>query len=113
MQDTVVAQMLVFYMGRVKRKTSFEQAKNAKIQIILRMRKVSFDFCPPFIHSVVSNGSISGQWRPWSADVQADLGFRCPHMPKDTFSHGAAHIYQGRFQSAYMSRGIAFPAGVL
>ena len=24
------------------------------------------------------------------ADAQADLGFCCPHMPEDTFSHGAA-----------------------
>ena len=28
-------------MGRVKRKGAFEHAKNAQIQIILRMRKVS------------------------------------------------------------------------
>ena len=46
----------------------------------------------PFIHSVVFNDFISGQWRPWSdcMNVQADLGLRCPHMPKDTFSHGPA-----------------------
>ena len=25
-------------------------------------------------------------------DAQADLSLRCPHMPKDTFSHDAAHI---------------------
>ena len=32
----------------------------------------------PFIHFVVSNDSVSGQWRPWSdcADAQADLGLR-------------------------------------
>ena len=24
--------------------------------------------------------------------MRADLDLRCPHMPKDTFSHGAAHI---------------------
>ena len=23
------------------------------------------DLCCPFIHSVLSNGSVSGQWRPW------------------------------------------------
>ena len=50
--------------------------------------------CLPFIHSVVSNDSVSGQQRPWSecADAQADLGLHCPHMPEDTFSLGAAHI---------------------
>ena len=26
------------------------------------------------------------------ADVQADLGFRCPHMLEDTFSHGAVQM---------------------
>ena len=26
------------------------------------------------------------------AGAQAELGIRCPHMPEDTFSHGAAHI---------------------
>ena len=48
----------------------------------------------PFIHSVVSNDSVSGQWRPWSdcADAQADLGLRCPHMPEDTFYHDAVHL---------------------
>ena len=35
--------------------------------------------CPPFIHSVVSKY------------VQADLSLCCPHMPKDMFSHSAAH----------------------
>ena len=48
----------------------------------------------PFIHSVVSNYSVSGQWRPWSdcADAQSDLGLRCPHVPEDTFSYGAAQL---------------------
>ena len=47
----------------------------------------------PFIQSVVSDDSASGQWRPWSdcADAQSDLELRCPHMPEDTFSHGTSH----------------------
>ena len=46
------------------------------------------------IHSIVSFDSVSGQRRPCSdcADAQADLGLRWPHMPKDAFSHGAAHF---------------------
>ena len=38
--------------------------------------------CSPFIHFVVSNESVSGQWWPWSdcADAQADLGLRFPDM---------------------------------
>ena len=40
--------------------------------------------CSQFIHSIVSNDSVSGQGRPWSAcaDAQADLGLRWPHMPE-------------------------------
>ena len=40
------------------------------------------DLCSPLIHSVGSNYSISGQWRPWSdcASAQSDLGLHCPHM---------------------------------
>ena len=51
------------------------------------------DPCSPFLHSVVSNDSVSGQGKPWSdcADAQADMGLRCPHMPEDKFPHGAAH----------------------
>ena len=43
--------------------------------------------CSSFKHSVVSNDSVSGQWRPWSdcADAQADLDLRCQHMHEDTF----------------------------
>ena len=52
------------------------------------------NICSAFIHSIVSNDSVSGQWRPWSAcvDTQADLGLRCPHMPENTFSHGAVKM---------------------
>ena len=50
--------------------------------------------CSPFIHSVVSSNSVRGQRRPWSdcADAQADLGLHSPNMPRDTFSHGEAHM---------------------
>ena len=43
--------------------------------------------CSPFMHSVASNETLSGQGRSWSdcADAQSDLGLRCPHMPKTRF----------------------------
>ena len=46
--------------------------------------------CSSFIHSVVSNDSVSKQWKPCSdcPDAQADLGFYCPCMPEDAFSLG-------------------------
>ena len=46
----------------------------------------------PLKHTIVSNDSVCGQRMPWSvcADAQNDLGLRCSHMPKDTFSHTAA-----------------------
>ena len=52
------------YMGCVKRKRAFENVQNARIQIILRMCKVSS--VPLFsIHTfVVSNDSVSEQRRP-------------------------------------------------
>ena len=48
----------------------------------------------PVIHSVVSNISVCGQWRPWSdcADAQADLDIRCPHMSENMFSHGVVEL---------------------
>ena len=60
------------------------------------------DPCSPFLHSVVSNDSVSGQGKPWSdcADAQADMGLRCPHMPEDKFPHGAAHA------ARHMSRNV-------
>ena len=50
--------------------------------------------CSPLKHSMVSNDSVCGQKRSWSdcVDAQADLGLRCPYIPKDTFSHGAAQL---------------------
>ena len=49
------------------------------------------DLCFPFIHSIVSNDSVSGQWMPWSdwVDAQAYLGLRWSYMPENTFSYGA------------------------
>ena len=29
-------------------------------------------------------------------DVQADLGLHCPHMPENTFSHGAAYLFPNK-----------------
>ena len=56
--------------------------------------KYHSSLCSQFIHSVVSNDSVSRQWWPWSdcRFAQLDLGLHCLHMPEDTFSHGMAHI---------------------
>ena len=84
----VVYFIIIRAASRVKR--AFEHVQNTQIQIILRMRKVSSGHLRS-IETVVSNVSVQG--RPWSdcADAQADQGLRWPHMPKDTFSYGAAH----------------------
>ena len=57
--------------------------------------KYHLGLCSPFIHSVVSIDSVSGQWRSWSdcMDEQADQGLCCLHMPEDIFSHGAAQLF--------------------
>ena len=41
---------------------------------------------------VISNDSVSRQWRPWldCIDAQAGLGLHC--WPKNTFSYGLTHI---------------------
>ena len=80
-------------MGRVKRTSAFEHAENAQIRINLGMRKVLSGRLLSIHISVVSNDSVRVQRRPGSdcADAQADLGLRCPQMPEDTFSHGAAN----------------------
>ena len=71
------------YMGHAKQNCIFVHAQNAQIQIHPTHPPSHPVICYPLIHSVVSNDSVSGQRRPWSdcADAQADLGFRCPHMP--------------------------------
>ena len=51
-------------MGSIKGKSAFEHVQNVQILIILHMRKVSSELCSPFIHLVVSNGSVSAQGRP-------------------------------------------------
>ena len=40
--------------------------------------------CLPFIHYVVSNDSVGGQWSTWSdcASAQSGLVFYCPHMTR-------------------------------
>ena len=49
--------------------------------------KFHLGFCFPFVHSLVSDNSVSWQWKPWSDSgyVQADLGLPCPHKLKIVF----------------------------
>ena len=81
-------------MGSVMRKSAFENAQNVHSHHFGRCTYYHQSLFSTFIHSVVSNDSFTGHLRPSSdcTNAQADLGFRCPHMPEDTFSHGAAHI---------------------
>ena len=65
-----------YIMGYVKQNGAFEHSQNAQIE---------------FIYSVVAKVPVSGQWRPWSDDleVQNDLGIVCPDMFKEVFTrHG-------------------------
>ena len=68
--------------------------KECGFRFIRRIRNVSSKNRSLFIHSIVSNDSLSGQRRPWSdcANAQADLRLRYPHMLADTFSHGVVYI---------------------
>ena len=42
-------------------------------------------FCSPFLHSVVLILLVDSEGPDQTADVQADLGFCCPHMLVETF----------------------------
>ena len=57
-----------------------------QMQIILHSTTCHQRLC--YIHSVVSNVSVSGQWMLWldCTDAQADLGLCCLHIPKDVFA---------------------------
>ena len=73
-------------------KNAFEHRETAQIQLCLHMRKVLF------VHLLSIHNVCSIQWFR-CADAQADLGLRCPHMPKDTFSYDAAHMRKDIFCS--------------
>ena len=82
--------MSVLFWAVSIEQSAFKQVQNVQLHIIQRMRK---DLSGPLltsytvIHSIVNNGSGSGEQRPWSycTDAQVDLGLRCPHMPEDIF----------------------------
>ena len=71
-------------MNRIKRKNAFEHAQNDQIQINAHVQSVIRGFA---LHLYILLDSVSGQWRPWSMcmDAQADLRFRNPDMPEETF----------------------------
>ena len=87
--DTIRDLSLQFVLSNVPRpakmclRTCADSDHPAHAQSIIRA-------CAPFIHSVVSNDSVSGQWRPWSdcASAQSDQGLHCPHLSESSFSHG-------------------------
>ena len=74
-------------------------ANKCRFVLACACAKYNLGLCSPFMHSVVSNDSVSGQWRPWSycADAQANLGLLCPHMPEVTFWHNLAHLMNKMF----------------
>ena len=81
-------------MGTVKQKSVFKHVQKVQIHLILHMGNVLLRHFSPLKHSLVSNDPVCKLQRPWSdcMDAQADLGLCCPHIPQDTFSHGAAHM---------------------
>ena len=73
--------------------------------IFLHMRKIWSGNCCPLKRSIVSNASVCGQQKPriHCASAQADLGFRCPHMPEDTFLHGEAELRYIVYQYSFLT----------
>ena len=74
--------------GRVKRKRAFEHAQNAHLDHPAHAQSNIQDLSP-----VCSIQRFCKQ--PMKALMRfliSDLDLHCPHMPKDNFLHGAAHI---------------------
>ena len=94
------------YTDRVKQKQCLWNTQKAQNQLICTWAKYHQDLCSSFVHSAVSNDSVSWQGRPWSdcAEAQSDLGLRCPHMPEEIFSHDAANIKFQVFACTYEGR---------
>ena len=86
---------------------AFGHAQNVLIHIILCMQKYHPGICSLCIYSVVSNDSVSGQWMPRKdcADMQANLGIRCPYIPRiHSFAwRGPYKIRLARLCIMYMS----------
>ena len=82
------------HIGGVKRKVPPSMRKMCGFTSSCTRAKSRPEKCSPLKHYIVSKDSVCWQRRPWSdcADAQADQGLRCPHMPEDTFSHGAAPV---------------------
>ena len=78
-------------MGHVKLTCAFEHVCNMHIQIILCIYNIwvfalhSYILLYPMILLADSEGTDQ-------ADAQSDLCLHCPHLPKDTFSHGETHM---------------------
>ena len=73
--DVVVTRVHMSMLNRLGRqiiyrlrqaKSAFKHVHNAKIMITMHLLKVPAAPCSPFIYFVVSNDSVSVQWRPWS-----------------------------------------------
>ena len=43
-------------------------------------------------------------------DAQSDLGYRCWHMPEDTFSHGAVQVFLEVIISACLTSSYSEPS---
>ena len=85
---------MVYHMGRAKPKGILEYVQNTFRFNPHNHKLSSGHLLSILILFIVPNDSVSGQRRPWSdcADAQAVLGLRCPHMPEDTCSRGAANM---------------------
>ena len=79
-------------LGRVKRKSAFKHAQNCGFISSCACAKSQSYICSRSKHSIIFRDYVCGQRMLWLAcvDAQADLGFRCPHIPEDMFSHDEA-----------------------
>ena len=77
--------------GLCQAKKYFEHVQNVLTHTILHVRQSLIKaFCSQLKHPKILFADSEGP--DHCADAQPDLGLPCPHMPKDTFLHGVAHI---------------------
>ena len=70
----------------IKRKKCLQTCVKFRFRSSCTCAKNNLGLCSPFIHSVVSNDSVSIQWRAWSecTYAQAYLGLHCPQILEAT-----------------------------
>ena len=78
-----------YFTGKV-RSSFFNMCKIGRVKSSCTCTKYHPGLCSPFIHSVISNDSVKGQWL--GLDQTALMQRLIRALAKDMFLHGTAHV---------------------